>query len=160
MMRKHQTMIMGLTRTQIICSPWWWQFLFQDVVAAAPILYLLASLCKPKSCKDRWRKNKSKPFKQDLRCIQKPLRTAGQLITISKTKPKAFLFFQVIVVEVALGRDRRETITLEEHLSCSCQCKVKVRDNFKVLFITRTMLCTAIFFKRKASFVLSMKKCP
>ena len=35
-------------------------------------------------------------------------------------------FDQVIVVEVALGRDRRETVTLEQHQSCSCQCKVKV----------------------------------
>ena len=33
---------------------------------------------------------------------------------------------QVIVVEVALGRDRRETVSLEQHQSCSCQCKVKV----------------------------------
>ena len=137
-------------------------------MAAAPTLYSLASLCKQKSCKDRWRKNKRKPFKQGLRCIQKPFNEsrattiAGQLyvVTISQTKPEALLIFQVIVVEVALGKDRRETITLEEHLSCSCQCKVKVRDNFKVLFMTRTMFCTAIFCKRKASFVLSMKYCP
>ena len=30
------------------------------------------------------------------------------------------------MVEVALGIDRRETISLEQHQSCSCQCKVKV----------------------------------
>jgi len=38
---------------------------------------------------------------------------------------KEMLQRQVIVVEVALGIDRRETISLEQHQSCSCQCKVK-----------------------------------
>ena len=103
-------------------------------------------------------RTKTSLLSEDDDVLRSLLRTAGQLSTISKGKPKTLLIFQVIVVEVALGRDRRETITLEEHLSCSCQCKVKVKENFKVLFMTRTMLCTAIFCKRKASFVLSMKK--
>ena len=127
------------------------------MVAAAPTLFSLASLCKQKSCKDRLRENTSKPLSEADDLLRSLLRTAGQLVTISKTKPKALLIFQVIVVEVALGRDRRETITLEEHLSCSCQCKVKVRDNFKVLSITRKLFCTAIFYQRKVSFVCSMK---
>ena len=132
------------------------------MVAAAPTLFSLASLCKQKSCKDRWQKKKSKPLSEAYDVFRSLLRTAGQLVT-TKTKPKALLIFQVIVVEVALGRDRRETITLEEHLSCSCQCKVKVRDNFKVLSMTRTLLTSkrkSIFCKRKASYVLSMKYCP
>ena len=138
----------------ILTHRFFFYLLLIDVVAAAPTLFSLASLCKQKSCKDRWRKNKSKPFKSEAYDVfSSLLRTAGQLCSYNfQKKPKALLIFQVIVVEVALGRDRRETVSLEEHLSCSCQCKVKVRDNFKVLFMTRTMLCTAIFYEKKRIF--------